>query len=148
MKTDLQRARLIKLIHVARRELNMDESSYRLMLSNTPILEGVTSTAELTVPKLNLVLELLKKKGFKVVPKIKGNKSPQKLAGDAQSRLIRHLWLTLHSGGAVRDSSETALEAFVQNRTGVAKLQWLSSAQARNIIEHLKKWLARYGENV
>ena len=145
---DERRTQLIKLIHVARRELGMQDDDYRAMLANIPQLEGATSSAKLPIPKLKLVLETLKAKGFKVVPKAKGGnssprKQPIKLADDAQSRLIRHLWLSLHGVGEVRDSSEQALLKYVENCTKVQALQWLSSAQASNVIERLKKWLAR-----
>jgi phage gp16-like protein len=150
IKTD-ERARLIKLIHVGRRELAMDDESYRAMLANTPALEGATSSKDLSVPKLKVVLELLKNKGFKVVPKAKkagqnGRKTDVKMADDAQSKLIRHLWLELHSKGAVRDPSEVALNRFVLNRVQVEALQWLNTAQASKVIEHLKKWLKRVNE--
>jgi phage gp16-like protein len=143
-----ERLRLIKLIHVGRRELSMDDESYRLMLANIPELEGATSSKDLSVPKLKIVLELLKKKGFKVVPKAGKSaslprKTTTKLADDPQSKLIRHLWLELHNVGAVRDSSEVALNRFVLNRVRVEALQWLSTAQASQVIEHLKQWLKR-----
>lgn len=143
-----ERLRLIKLIHVGRRELSMDDESYRLMLANIPELEGATSSKDLSVPKLKIVLELLKKKGFKVVPKAgKSASSPRKtaakLADDPQSKLIRHLWLELHNVGAVRDSSEAALNRFVKNQVKVEALQWLSTAQASKVIENLKQWLKR-----
>ena len=54
------RLRLIKLIHVARRELRMDADTYRLMLAGMKGLGGATSTAELSVPNLLSVLEQLK----------------------------------------------------------------------------------------
>lgn len=147
-KIESERLRLIKLIHVGRRELSMDDESYRLMLANIPELEGATSSKDLSVPKLKIVLELLKKKGFKVAPKAgKSASSPRKttgkLADDPQSKLIRHLWLELHNVGAVRDPSEVALNRFVLNRVQVEALQWLSTAQASQVIEHLKQWLKR-----
>jgi phage gp16-like protein len=153
-----ERSRLIKLIHVGRRELGMDDESYRAMLSNIPRLEGATSSKDLSVPNLKVVLEVLKSKGFKVVPNpkkaaittqnskkatITTSKTDKKMADDAQSKLIRHLWLELHNKGAVRDPSETALTRFVANRVQVEALQWLSTAQASRVIEHLKKWLKR-----
>lgn len=134
------RARLIKLIHVGRRELGMDDETYRLMLASMKGLGGATSTADLTVPSLYRVLEQLKQKGFKVRPKSKG-KRPQ--AADPQSRKIRSLWLTLRDMGALRDPSEEALAKFVHGETGVQALQWLTTEQASHVIEHLKKWIAR-----
>lgn len=140
-KADPRRARLIKLIHVARRELGMEDADYRAMLANIPALEGATSSAGLTIPKLTVVLDHLKAKGFKVVPK---SKKPQsKMADDPQSRLIRHLWLSLHTAGKVRDSSEQALAKYVARLTKVDQLQWLNGQQATVVIESLKDWLAR-----
>lgn len=77
-----QRVNLIKVIHVAKRELAMEDDAYRAMLANIPELEGVTSTAKLAVPKLQLVLEALKQKGFKVRPKGKSKGKPHNF--DAQ----------------------------------------------------------------
>lgn len=142
-KDDAKRLRLIKLIHVARRELGMQEEDYRMMLANMPSLEGATSVAKLSVPKLHLVLEQLKAKGFKVVPK--AGKQTRKLADDGQSKLIRHLWLSLHTAGAVRDPSEKALAAYVCRIAKIEAMQWLNSDEASLVIETLKKWLDREG---
>ncbi|PTT02740.1 gp16 family protein [Pseudomonas sp. HMWF006] len=131
---------LIKLIHVARRELRMDDDTFRLMLAGMTGLDGATSSADLSVPNLNRVLEQLKLRGFKVRPK----KAPQRpKAADGQSRKIRSMWLTLHGLGAVRDPSEEALAKFVMNMTGVAALQWLKASQASRVIENLKQWQQR-----
>ncbi|MDZ7887724.1 MAG: regulatory protein GemA [Pseudomonas sp.] len=138
MKTD-DRLRLIKLIHVARRELRMDDDTYRLLLSGMKGLGGATSTADLSVPNLYRVLEQLKQRGFKVRP----SKKQRPLAADDQSKKIRALWLTLHGVGEVRDPSEEALAKFVLKMTGVQALQWLSSEQASRVIENLKKWQLR-----
>lgn len=133
------RLRLIKLIHVARRELCMDDDTYRLLLSGMKGLGGATSTADLSVPNLYRVLEQLKQRGFKVRP----SKKQRPLAADDQSKKIRALWLTLKDLGEVRDPSEEALAKFVLKMTGVQALQWLSSDQASQVIENLKKWQLR-----
>lgn len=134
------RLRYIKLIHVARRELRMDDDTYRMMLSGMKGLDGATSTADLSVPNLLKVLEQLKQRGFKVRPNAAG-KRPK--ANDEQSKKIRSLWLTLHGLGAVRDPSEEALAKFVLNMTKVSALQWLNTAQASRVIENLKQWQCR-----
>ncbi|RRV28634.1 regulatory protein GemA [Pseudomonas sp. o96-267] len=139
------RARLIKLIHVGRRELGMDDETYRLMLASMKGLDGATSTADLNVPNLYRVLEQLKQKGFKVRPKSKGKRPA---AADPQSKKIRSLWLTLRDKGALRDPSEEALVKFVHGETGVQALQWLTTEQASAVIEHLKQWIARIKEGV
>src|SRR5690625_7070090 len=76
-KGDQRRLRLIKLIHVARRELGMADESYRTMLANMPALGGRTSSADLSIDGLELVLDQLKAKGFKVRPKSK-KKAPDR----------------------------------------------------------------------
>jgi phage gp16-like protein len=131
---------LIKLIHVARRELRMDDDTYRLMLAGMKGLDGATSTADLSVPNLVRVLEQLKQRGFKVHPK---NAQQRPMAADGPSRKIRSMWLTLHGLGAVRDPSEEALAKFVLSMTGVAALQWLTGPQASRVIENLKQWQQR-----
>ncbi|MGY1949495.1 gp16 family protein [Pseudomonas pergaminensis] len=134
------RLRLIKLIHVARRELRMEDDTYRLMLAGMKGLDGATSTADLSIPNLLRVLEQLKLKGFKV----RQNKEQKRpLANDIQSKKIRSLWLELHGLGAVRDPSEAALAKFVQSMTRVEALQWLTTAQASRVIENLKQWMGR-----
>ncbi|WP_081818745.1 gp16 family protein [Pseudomonas sp. PH1b] len=137
---NLTRLRYIKLIHVARRELRMDDDTYRLMLSGMVGLEGATSTADLSVPNLQRVLEQLKQLGFKPRPNKVGTR-PR--ANDEQSRKIRSLWLELHDLGAVRDPSEEALANFVKSMTKVSALQWLNVAQASRVIENLKQWQRR-----
>lgn len=134
------RLRLIKLIHVARREMRMDDETYRLMLSGMTGLDGATSTANLSVPNLLRVLEQLKQRGFKPRPNKAGTR-PR--ANDEQSRKIRSLWLELHDLGEVRDPSEEALANFVKSMTKVSALQWLNVAQASRVIENLKQWQHR-----
>lgn len=144
MARDADRLKLIKLIHVAKRELAMDDDTYRALMRNTAGLDGATSCVELTVPKLRLLLDQLKARGFRVRPTSRSRPAQSRpLANDPQSKLIRHLWLELHSAGAVRDPSERALGRFVAGMTDVESLQWLSSNQASQVIERLKKWLAR-----
>jgi phage gp16-like protein len=138
--TSPDRLRLIKLIHVARRELQMDDDTYRLMLSGMKGLGGATSSAKLSIPNLQRVLEELKTKGFKVRPNGKEKRPP---AADPSSRKIRSLWLTLRDLGALRDASEGALVRFVQGRTGAKALQWLTADQASLVIEEMKQWVAR-----
>ncbi|UVK85196.1 regulatory protein GemA [Pseudomonas sichuanensis] len=134
------RLRLIKLIHVARRELQMDDDTYRLMLAGIEGLGGATSSAKLSESNLHRVLEVLKSKGFKVRP---NGKEKRPTAADPSSRKIRSLWLTLRDLGVLRDASEEALVKFVHGQTGAQALQWLTAAQASQVIEELKKWIAR-----
>lgn len=140
---DDRRLQLIKLIHVARRELNMEDADYRAMLASMPALGGKTSSADLGLRGLDLVLDALVSRGFKVRPKAPGSPGNRRLANDPQSRLIRHLWLKLHGLGKVRDPSEEALAHYVERLTKVADLHWLNNKQITTVIESLKSWIER-----
>ncbi len=131
-----ERQRLIRLIHVAKRDLAMADDGYRAILRQIGAQE---STANLAVPELRRVLDHMKRCGFRV--RSKG--SARSIDADKQARMIRGLWLDLADAGIVRNRSEAALAAFVKRQTGIDRLEWLSSAQASKVIEHLKQWRGR-----
>jgi len=143
-QTATDRARLIKLIHVGRRELSMDEDTYRAILKDKT---GHDSAADCSDKQLERVLGHLKAAGFKV--KVSAATGAQRkggsraLADDDQSRMIRGIWLELYGMGIVRDPSEAAMASFVCRHTKIEALQWLSTKQASSVIEHLKKWRNR-----
>lgn len=144
-----RRQRLIRLIHVAKRDLSLDDDTYRAILQR---FGNKSSSADLTVPELEKVLEHLKRSGFKVRSKGCAEaarrpvqpKSSRPLAQDAESKKIRALWLFMHQIGVVTNPSEEALAAYVKRIVGVDALQWISGAQAETLIETLKKWAMRF----
>jgi phage gp16-like protein len=144
MDTTSDRNRLIKLIHVGRRELRMDEETYRAILKEKT---GHASASDCSDKQLERVLVHLKTAGFKIkVNTSAGSKRKggnRTMADDDQSRMIRGIWLELVGMGIVRDSSEAALASFVCRHTKIEALQWLSSKQASSVIEHLKHWRDR-----
>ena len=142
------RQRLIRLIHVAKRDLSLDDDTYRSILQRFGRKE---SSSDLTVPELEQVLEHLKRSGFKVrskgkpaKPKAVKAKPSRPLAQDAESKKIRALWLFLHELGAVNNPSEEALATYVKRIAGVDGLQWISGEQAERLIETMKKWAMRF----
>lgn len=135
--TSNSKPRLIQLIHVAKRDLQLDDDTYRHLLTETTKKE---STRNMTVPQLERVLATLKARGFVVKAKNAGSR-PQ--AKDPQSKKIRSLWLQLNTLGAIDDCSEAALAAYVKRITGIEALQWLNAVQASSVIETLKKWVKR-----
>lgn len=134
------KTKLIQLIHIGKSKLGLDEELYREVLESTT---GKTSSKEMIVAQLEAVLDRMKQLGFDIESKNKAG--VKKLADDAQSKLIRHLWLRLHEAGHVHNSSEKALAKFVENKVGVSALQFLSSDNADMIITHLRQWCKRCG---
>lgn len=60
-KAQIERGKLITLIHVAKNELALDDSTYREILNNTV---GKTSSKDCTMPELRKILDTLKSKRF------------------------------------------------------------------------------------
>jgi phage gp16-like protein len=127
------RARRIKLIHTAKRELGLDDDAYRDLLARET---GQRSAKDLDLDQLGAVVEALRRAGFRAKPRGQALKEPQ-------HRLIAALWGELHAAGAVADGSARALAAFVRRQTGIERLEWLPSAEAAKVAEALKAWRAR-----
>ena len=134
-----KKSKLIQLIHVGKTQLGLDDELYRDILESTT---GKTSSKLLTPAQLEAVLDRLKQLGFEVESNKTGVKN---LASDAQSKLIRHLWLQLYHAGQVKNGSEKALAKFIENRVKVSALQFLSTESADMVINHLRQWCKRCG---
>jgi phage gp16-like protein len=157
-----ERALLIKLVHVGRRELGLDEATYRAMLQAEA---GVASASLADAKQLQRVVDRMKRAGFKVSGKggakpgaseasrvvVKGRRTGVAtalggapavvLASDPEARKARAMWLTLHAAGQVRDPSEGALLAYVRRQTGVQRMEWAPDMVP--VLEPLKAWLMR-----
>jgi len=139
------RQRLIRLIHVGKRELGLDDDVYRALLMGSVQKD---STSTMSVPELERVLERMKRSGFKV--RVKSARPPAQsrpgrpLAQYPEARKVRALWLFLHQLGAVKNPSEEALAAYVKRIAKVDALQWTNGNQTEALIETLKKWAMRY----
>ncbi|MFB2539046.1 MULTISPECIES: gp16 family protein [unclassified Acinetobacter] len=134
----IPKSKLIQLIHIAKSQLALDDETYRAMLYNNT---GKESCKTMTIGELKKVLGDLRLKGFKSTSPNQAGTLAQ--ADDNQSKLIRHLWLSLHELGAVRNPSEIALARYVERQTGVSALQFLSTERASKVIEALKQWQQR-----
>ncbi|MDO8931543.1 MAG: regulatory protein GemA [Rhodocyclaceae bacterium] len=144
---EAERQRLIRLLHVARRDLRMEDADYRAVLSTAS--KGVhDSSKDMSATELERALAHMKRCGFKVRTKAKSASAKPKpsraLAGDLESKKIRALWLMLHDLGAVKNPSEAALAVYVKRITHVDDLHWINGEQAETLIETLKKWALRY----
>lgn len=139
-----RRAAVVK-VQIARKELGLDEVTYRALLER---LTGRTSSADCTDAQLGRVLDELKAKGWK--PRVidggrRAGPSPRTAAQNPVARKARAMWISLHQLGAVRDPSETALEAFGRRQLGVERLQWANQSHGYRLIEALKAMAERTG---
>ena len=143
-----KKARLIKLLHVAKNQLMLDDAAYRRLLAN--VSGGKTSSTKLSLEELELALRGMRAMGFVVINRSQTESGRRDLpvreaadGVDAQIKKIRALWLELHRLGAVRNPSELSLARFVSRMTGVDYHGWLGVDTASRVIEHLKKWKRR-----
>ncbi|AVE67916.1 regulatory protein GemA [Citrobacter koseri] len=141
----MQRANLIKLIHVARRKLALDDETYRSVLSG--VIPGKTSCRDMKVGELEAVLKVMECKGFK---REKSLRPSQPKAAPIVTDKIRVIWKIMHRQGFITDGSDKSLNAFVRRITrlknggeGVASLEWLRGDQASTVLESLKRWHMR-----
>lgn len=145
------RATLIRLIHVARRDLQMAEDAYRQVVRKIT-RERAESAKDCTDEELEAVMKHMRRCGFRIRHRTGAGTKPTKprkpasrpLADHAQDKKIRALWLFLNQLGVVRDPSEQALASYVKRLTRVDALQWLNASQTETVIEALKKWAMRF----
>jgi phage gp16-like protein len=144
-----ERNRLIKLIHTAKRELQLDEDTYRDVLEATT---GKRSAGAMDAAELMKVVERLRGMGFKPqAGKAKRGKklSPKSTGTPMQTEQIskiRALWITCHQLGVVENRYEQGLNAWVKRMTGIERVDWLvDAADCNRCIEGLKR-MKRRGE--
>lgn len=146
-----QRTNLISKIHIAKKQLDMDDDTYRAFL-NTAVKKD--SCSKMSFSELHQVVAALKKKGFKVTAKKSTSVSGAKMSPASKGRRIdkmRAIWISMAKAGHLNDGSETALLAWAQGeirRQGgipVDSLEWLESQDKvlNKVLEQLKRWNVR-----
>lgn len=117
-------------IHIARKDLGLDEDSYRAILLR---VAGADSAAKLGAAGHAAVLAEFQRLGWKASPKeFNGKRS-----GKPGVRLIFGLWTELGNLGLVTPT-RPALFAFVKRQTGVDNPDWLTPVDVNKVIEGLK----------
>ena len=145
-KQKAYRNKLITLVHVAKRDMALDEEAYRAILIAQG---GDDSLRAMTIENINKVLTYMKAQGFR----LRKAKTDRKQAVSPEASKVRALWLFMHELGVVRDPSEAALTAYVQRIAKVDDVQWMRGSRISDgkwkdrdylVIESLKKWAMRF----
>lgn len=140
----------IKKIQIAKRWAvdnlpGFDDDRYRDMLQEAGSKKR--SCTDLDWRGRMAVLKRFEELGWKPLPAKAAKPAPnipsRKQADDDQSKMIRALWIDLHTLGEVRDSSEKALNSFVQRMTRISDLSWCKDNHKYVVIEALKDMRAR-----
>ena len=145
----------IKLIHIGRQALGMDDGTYRLMLAN--LCNGKTSSKALTRDERQAVLQHLKACGFVVKPKAGKGAADAGWQRAPQMGKLRAMWYRLAEAGHVeapadRDACNAAIETWakrqlntVPTRPVLESMRFATGHQMDRLIEGLKAWLRRCG---
>ncbi len=128
----------LALIHVAKKELGLDDEVYRATLLAHG---GADSARDLTQAGFEAVMKHFEACGFKSKHTYKPQWKPPRMgpgmASDGQVRKIVASWYTL-TGYYQPGREMKALSAFLGKTCGVSRLEWLTPAKAHNAIEAIK----------
>ncbi len=133
------RGALYAKLHIARKELNLDDDSYRAILVR---VGGRYSAKDMSVGQIEAVLKEFQRLGWK--PKLGGRRTPDSMK--PYVRKIFAIWnemAPLLASGGTRE----ALRTFVERQTGVSAPEFLDAEQATKVTEALKKWRSRLGKD-
>ena len=122
-------------IHIAKKQLGIDDDTYRLMLQN---IAGVVSAADLNQDGRYAVLEYFKKVGFKQEIKGRPKNMEQKTSRSAQLKKIEAL-LTIGK------KPWSYADALAKRICKIDKIAWVEADQLYKIITALQKHAKRAG---
>ena len=143
-RQDAFRHRLYRLLVVGKRELHMEEDSYRAMLERhgASLIGDKYSATTMTIDGLKAALDEMRAKGF----------APQgkTLAGATDWRKpriakITAIWCALADAGVIRNRGEAAMVKFCARITGKARLEWAESEDLNACIQALRAWAKNTG---
>jgi len=140
-RPDPQRRALIAKVHIAPKQLAMTEEDYRGVMRR---VTGKISAADCNVAQLQALVGEFERMGFRAVARVQ-KPGAVKRADHPVARKARALWISLGMLCAIRDHSETALEAFARRQMGCERFQWINQSQADKVIEALKAMADRHG---
>lgn len=137
----ISRTRLIQKIHVAKRQLGLEEADYRAFLCTAT---GKDSAGAMSDAELQTALSAFEALGFQ--SSFKGAPDGKKSARPVV-RLIFGLWSELGRRALIEHPERKALLSFVERMTrppggapgsGISHPDWLDNAQANKVVEALK----------
>jgi phage gp16-like protein len=130
----------IRAIHAGARAAGLDEDMRRDLIERET---GRRSAKELDIRQAIRVIDRLNALAVDRPATRRLAKGALKLEGPFIAK-VRALWISGFHLGVVRDRTDEAMVAFIRRQTGLDHANWLRDpADARKVIEALKKWLQR-----
>ncbi len=149
MNSQNQRGAALAKLHIAKKELALDDDSYRALLVRHGAPEDDPSAKHMRLQQIDNALQELKQKGWKPKPrKVASRQSPVSRHNHQKTRIdkIRAIWISMHRDGLIQDGSETALMNWIRKQTKakdgqIDALEWLEQTGMTNtVLEQLKAW--------
>ena len=136
-------------IHVLKSKLQLQDDDYRALLRT---LTQKTSTKDMSDRERQQVRDhmqsLAERMGVaKPMQRRATTFAQRKAAARPRERKVWALWNQLARDGVVHNPSATALNAWVERTVHVSALRFANDAQLDTLIEALKAWQQRGGEN-
>lgn len=128
----------IAAMHVARKQLDLDEDVYRAKLF---AITGKSSAKDMTEAERQQVLDVFRKQGFRPAP---GGKAGRRQLTGPYAKKLQALWIAAWNLGLVDNRDDKAMLAFVKRQTGLDDTRFLHHADdGRAAVEGLKGWMRR-----
>ena len=132
------RSKLYAQIHIAKKQLLIEEDDYRALLLRVTNQDSLKSCS---FAQLHLVIEHFKKMGFQNINKSQAMPNPS--YGKDQRNKILSLWIELADLGIVKNRNDDALASYCKKICKIEHWHWLDSQNCSKVIETLKKWKQR-----
>lgn len=139
---DAHRRGMLAKVHIAKKQLGLADDDYAAVLIR---VTGHDSAGKCNQAELEAVLRAFERQGFTTKAKAPGAKRAGGAADHPAARKARAMWISLGLLGAVRDTSEKALETFARRQLGCDRLQWANQGQVYKLVEALKAMAERNG---
>ncbi len=127
----------LKLLHVAKRELNLEDEDYRAILAR---YGRVDSSSDLDGRGFNAVMKYFTALGFRSTWTKRTYGERAGMASPAQVDLIRSLWRDF---SGKEDPSDMALHAWLDKHHHVTALRFVNTEKASKVIHSLKAMVHR-----
>ncbi|HEX9392171.1 MAG TPA: regulatory protein GemA [Usitatibacteraceae bacterium] len=136
------RRRELAQIHIAKKELGMDDDAYRQVIS--ALTNGVHSSAgDLDWQGRKRLLDHLSACGYKQAAARRSKPAAQRFPDKPVWRKAWALWQQLADAKKVEDRRSTAFVAFVCHQANVDAVRWVTPVKLNAVIEALKSWQRR-----
>lgn len=138
-------------IHIAQKQLGMDDAQYRDLLES---VTGQRSCSGMHISDLYKVIKRLEQCGFQR-KKPSSRQQKKRYSPKASGKYIdvmRAVWIEMYQSGMINDGSELALTGWAKRQSsqlnggiGIDELEWLERkpAIAEKVLESLKQWRGR-----